>query len=202
MISKSIKLISSILIVGLLSACSSKQDTISYQDNGENVADKIDNTVDTEIDNKLSNIQTIQTKVLDEGVSKIGQKSYYNTVTSTIDGKTITLTSIHFGFGLYKMNDEMIEISKENSNEIAPIVNSNKNVKIKLEGNCDEWGNDEFNFALGLRRAKTVKDSLINNGINGSNIIVVSLGEGNPICTDQTESCWKKNRRVDHRFIK
>ncbi len=202
MISKSIKLISSILIIGLLTACSSKKDNISYQENKQNIADKIDNTIDTEIDSKLSNIQTIQTQVLDEGVSKLGHKSYYNTVTSTIDGKTITLTSIHFGFGLYKMNDEMIEISKENSKEIAPIINSNKNVKVKLEGNCDEWGNDEFNFALGLKRAKTVKDSLINNGINGSNLIILSLGEGNPICTDKTESCWKKNRRVDHRFIK
>ena len=192
------KLIGSMLIVGLLTACSSKEDNINYNDNLNDNA--IANKIDNNVDDKLSQIQTIKTNEINDDISKIGNKKYYNTVTSEINGKTITLTSIHFGFGLYKMNDEMIEISATNASLINPFI-KDTNVKVKLEGNCDEWGNDEFNFALGLKRAKTVKKSLINNGIPASKIIVLSLGEGNPICKDQTENCWKKNRRVDHRFL-
>jgi len=193
-----LKLISATLLIGLLTACSSKKDNISYNDNIN--SEKIDDKINNNVDDKLSKIQTIKTNVINNDVSKIGKNSYYNTVTSTINGQEVTLTSVHFAFGAYKMNDEMENITRKNSKLISPIL-SNSKARIKLEGNCDEWGNDEFNFALGLKRAKTVKDALVNNGINGSNIIVLSLGEGNPICKDQTASCWKKNRRVDHRFI-
>jgi len=197
-----LKLAIATLLIGLISGCSSKKDNISYNDNlnSKTINENIDDNINNNLDNKLSDIQTIKTKVIGESVSKIGNNSYYNTVTSTINGQDITLTSIHFAFGSYKMNDEMESISKDNAKLITPIFNNSK-ARIKLEGNCDEWGNDEFNFALGLKRAKTVKDTLVNNGIKGSNIIILSLGEGNPICKDQTASCWKKNRRVDHRFI-
>jgi len=197
-----LKLTSSVLLIGLLAACSSKKDNISYNDNlnNESISENIDDKINNNVDDKLSQIQTIKTKVINSAVSKIGKNSYYNTVTSTINGQDITLTSIHFAFGAYRMNDEMEKITMTNGKLISPIL-KNSEARIKLEGNCDEWGNDEFNFALGLKRAKTVKDTLVNNGIDGSNIIVLSLGEGNPICKDQTASCWKKNRRVDHRFI-
>ena len=197
-----LKLTVATLLIGLITGCSSKKDNISYNDNlnSETINENIDDKINNNLDNKLSDIQTIKTKVIGESVSKIGNNSYYNTVTSSINGQEVTLTSIHFAFGAYKMNDEMESITKSNAKLISPIFNNSK-ARIKLEGNCDEWGNDEFNFALGLKRAKTVKDSLVNNGIKGSNIIILSLGEGNPICKDQTASCWKKNRRVDHRFI-
>ena len=197
-----LKLTIATLLIGLIAGCSSKKDNISYNDNlnSETINENIDDKINNNLDNKLSDIQTIKTKVIGESVSKIGNNSYYNTVTSTINGQEVTLTSIHFAFGAYRMNEEMETITKNNSKLISPIFNNSK-ARIKLEGNCDEWGNDEFNFALGLKRAKTVKDTLVNNGIKGSNIIILSLGEGNPICKDQTASCWKKNRRVDHRFI-
>jgi len=74
--------------------------------------------------------------------------------------------------------------------------------KIKIEGNCDEFGTDEYNYALGLKRAKAVKDALVSRGVNGSKIVLVSLGESNPICATPSDACYAKNRRVDLRLIK
>jgi len=72
---------------------------------------------------------------------------------------------------------------------------------IKLEGNCDEWGTDEYNYALGLKRAKTAKDALVADGVDAQKIIMVSFGESNPICTQKNTTCWKMNRRVDYRLL-
>jgi len=69
--------------------------------------------------------------------------------------------------------------------------------KIRVEGNCDEFGTDEYNHALGLKRAKSVKQVLVSNGIPSSKIDVVSYGESNPVCTGTTPACHAKNRRVE-----
>jgi peptidoglycan-associated lipoprotein len=93
-------------------------------------------------------------------------------------------------------------IEKDNYSIINPVVSSDASVKIKLEGNTDEFGSDEYNVALGLKRARAVKNTLIGYGIPANKISLVSLGEGNPICGAKTESCYKKNRRVDHKLLK
>ncbi|WP_456451005.1 OmpA family protein, partial [Hydrogenimonas sp.] len=71
-----------------------------------------------------------------------------------------------------------------------------KDLTIKIEGNCDEWGTDEYNYALGLKRANTVRDALAVKGIEESRMVMVSYGESNPVCTEHTKECWAKNRRV------
>lgn len=71
---------------------------------------------------------------------------------------------------------------------------------IKLEGNCDEFGSDEYNFALGLKRANSVKSALVNSGISADAISMTSLGESNPVCLEKTKECWQKNRRVDFKL--
>ena len=69
--------------------------------------------------------------------------------------------------------------------------------KLRVEGNCDEFGTDEYNHALGLKRAKAVKQVLVSNGIPSSRIDVVSYGESNPVCTGTTPACHAKNRRAE-----
>ncbi|RMD52125.1 MAG: peptidoglycan-associated lipoprotein Pal [Nitrospirae bacterium] len=69
-------------------------------------------------------------------------------------------------------------------------------VKILLEGHCDERGTNEYNLALGERRAIAVKDYLVFSGISPDRIETVSYGEERPLCTEKTESCYQKNRRV------
>jgi len=103
-----------------------------------------------------------------------------------------SLNTVYFDFDEYAINDNNMEIITTNSNSL---LNSNEN--IKLEGNCDEWGSDEYNYALGLKRTKSVKDTLISLGVDESKISMVSYGESKPVCDEKTKSCWGKNRRVD-----
>ncbi|MBR8461888.1 OmpA family protein [Campylobacter sp. faydin G-105] len=74
-------------------------------------------------------------------------------------------------------------------------------LSVKVEGNCDEWGTDEYNYALGLKRAKSVKDALVRNGVNADRIAVVSFGESNPVCTDKTKVCDAENRRAEFKVL-
>ena len=67
--------------------------------------------------------------------------------------------------------------------------------RINVEGHCDERGSAAYNLALGSRRAQAVKDYLVNLGVAGSRIDVVSKGKEAPVCTDHNEACWQMNRR-------
>jgi peptidoglycan-associated lipoprotein len=64
-----------------------------------------------------------------------------------------------------------------------------------IEGHCDSRGSSEYNLALGARRADAVKSYLVNLGIQPSRLTTVSKGKEQPVCTDETESCWQQNRR-------
>ncbi|GAB3378528.1 peptidoglycan-associated lipoprotein Pal [Lysobacter fragariae] len=69
--------------------------------------------------------------------------------------------------------------------------------RMNLEGNADERGSREYNQGLGERRGNAVSSAVQANGGSGSQITVVSYGEERPTCTDSTEDCWAKNRRVE-----
>jgi peptidoglycan-associated lipoprotein len=69
--------------------------------------------------------------------------------------------------------------------------------KVRLEGNCDERGSDEYNLALGQRRADGVKKMLLVGGAKAEQIETVSYGEERPKLTCHEEKCWKENRRTD-----
>lgn len=119
-----------------------------------------------------------------------------NGVYVMLDGKKVFLGSVYFAFDKYDLSTEMRDVVKTNSALLSAY-----NGKIKVEGNCDEWGTDEYNYALGLKRAKAVKDALVADGIESSNISLISFGESNPVCEDKNKECWQKNRRADHRLL-
>ena len=68
---------------------------------------------------------------------------------------------------------------------------------VRLEGNCDERGSDEYNLTLGQRRADAVKSYLVNLGVAAGKLSTISYGEERPKCTEHNEECWQQNRRVD-----
>lgn len=67
--------------------------------------------------------------------------------------------------------------------------------KISIEGHCDERGTAEYNLGLGERRANAVKSYLVELGVPGDRIVIVSKGKESPFCTESNESCWQQNRR-------
>jgi peptidoglycan-associated lipoprotein len=108
------------------------------------------------------------------------------------------LPSIYFDFDKFEIQAAMQD-RVEAAAELGKTDASQYNVK--LEGNCDEWGSDEYNFALGLKRADAVKKAIVAQGIDASRISMVSFGESNPVCSDKTQECWAKNRRVDFKLL-
>ncbi len=111
-----------------------------------------------------------------------------------MNGSSDGMKSIFFDLGDYSISSQMQNVVSFNAN----ILNSKlSGGKVKLEGNCDEFGTDEYNYALGLKRAKAVQDGLVSQGINASQIVLVSFGESNPQCSEATDSCYAQNRRVD-----
>ena len=125
-----------------------------------------------------------------ENANGIDANGNYN---SSSDG----FRSVYFDFGDYAISSSM----EANMNTNIQVATSAGN-KIKIEGNCDEFGTDEYNYALGLKRAKAVKDSLVAQGITSSKMIMVSFGESSPVCQTPSDSCYDRNRRVDIRLVK
>jgi peptidoglycan-associated lipoprotein len=76
----------------------------------------------------------------------------------------------------------------------ADYLEANPNLLVLIEGHCDERGTNEYNLALGERRAKAAQNVLIANGIEASRITTISYGEERPSCTEKNETCWQKNR--------
>ena len=77
----------------------------------------------------------------------------------------------------------------------AQFLRQRASVRIQVEGHADERGTNEYNLALGNRRAKAVMDYLTSLGITADRISTVSKGEEQPVCTEHNEGCWSKNRR-------
>ena len=77
----------------------------------------------------------------------------------------------------------------------ADWLRENSDVTVTIEGHCDERGTNEYNLALGDRRAESVKAFLVNLGISASRLTTISYGEERPVCFDANEECWAKNRR-------
>ena len=110
------------------------------------------------------------------------------------------LSPVYFDFDKYNLTSDDVEILQDNTKMFNKNTGGSE-YSIKLEGNCDEWGSDEYNFALGLKRANSVKDELLNGGIAANRITLVSYGSSSPVCTDKTQECWSKNRRVDFKLL-
>jgi peptidoglycan-associated lipoprotein len=106
---------------------------------------------------------------------------------------TPPLFAIFFDFDDYTIRSDMWDRLRSN----AKYLLERKAVKIVLEGNCDERGTNEYNLALGMKRALEVKKALVRLGVEESRIEVVSFGEERPICFEPDESCYALNRRVD-----
>jgi len=106
---------------------------------------------------------------------------------------------IHFDFDKYNIREDQKPLVSED----ASLINSDmaKDFSVKLEGNCDEWGSDEYNYALGLKRAKSVKSALEALGVDGNRLMIISYGKTNPVCNEHTKACWAKNRRVEFKFL-
>ena len=108
---------------------------------------------------------------------------------------TSPLKEVYFDFDSFNLNEAARAILRTN----ADWIKANATVRVEIEGHCDERGTNEYNLALGAKRAQAAKDYLVTLGIAAARLSTISYGEELPVCREQTEDCWKMNRR--DRFV-
>lgn len=103
------------------------------------------------------------------------------------------LKSIYFEFASHSLLSDARATLEHN----AQLLRENRDWQIRIEGNCDERGSDEYNLALGNKRAEVAKNYLVDLGIDGRRMETISYGEEAPVATGWSEDSWAKNRRDD-----
>lgn len=177
---KKIGLLSFVVAAVLFTGCSQKtiETAPAKKAGSESSLDQIETTnVDTTVAQDRANI------------TSEGKGNYF-----IVNGKHQYIQTIYFAFDKYNLDEEQRGVAKENAQKLSSFDG-----RIKIEGNTDEWGTDEYNYALGLKRAKVVKDALVEDGIPAEKVSLVSFGESNPVCTDKNKQCWEKNRRSEYK---
>jgi peptidoglycan-associated lipoprotein len=106
--------------------------------------------------------------------------------------KAFLAENIHFESNSSILSEKAQRILKSK----ADYLRNNSDVKITVEGHCDERGTETYNNGLGKRRAESVKKSLVDQGISTDRLVTASYGERNPIALGHDEASWAKNRRV------
>ena len=107
--------------------------------------------------------------------------------------RTMLATLIHFDYDKANIRPEDASVLDQK----ASILQANPNVRIRISGHCDERGSDEYNLALGNRRAQAAKQYLVSHGIDASRIETQSWGEEKPLVDGHDESAWSQNRRAE-----
>jgi peptidoglycan-associated lipoprotein len=110
--------------------------------------------------------------------------------------ETNELDDIHFGFDQYSLSEEMKTILRKN----AEWLKKNPNIKVEIQGHCDERGTNNYNLGLGERRSLIAKKYLVALGLEEDRLFTISYGEEKPFCFESTKECWQNNRR-DHFMI-
>ncbi len=112
--------------------------------------------------------------------------------------KKLATIVVYFNFDKYNIRkDQWPKVEK-----LAKLIKDNpSNYTVRIEGNCDEWGTEEYNYALGLRRANSVKKALIQLGVDPKKLTVISYGKLNPVCTAHAKWCWRLNRRDNFTYL-
>ena len=102
------------------------------------------------------------------------------------------LKDIHFKFDQFDLDDNSRAVLQKN----AEYLKNNPNLHVEVQGHCDERGTNNYNIALGERRAHSTKKYLVAQGVNSTNVHVISYGEEKPFCFSSGEVCWQENRRA------
>lgn len=175
---KKVAFLSATVAMLILSGCSSKEPAIDATANGTSVG--------TNANGAESNSVIAPVSVANANDNAAGANG--------ANGSDGQLVSILFDYDKFDIRADM----QDSMTKDAGLLKGKS--AIKLEGNCDEFGSDEYNYALGLKRANSVKAALVNSGFNADSITMTSFGESNPVCLEKTKECWQKNRRVDFKL--
>jgi len=180
----------------LVTGCS-KQPTL---ENATETNQTAQNEVQTQADANMANAgeESVNTENANVETQNIGSAKVSVETDNQQFAKNLSNIVIHFDFDKYNIKaSEWPKVEK-----LAKLIKDNPaNYTVRIEGNCDEWGTEEYNYALGLKRANEVKKALIKLGVDPKKLTVISYGELNPVCTAHAKWCWKLNRRDNFTYL-
>jgi peptidoglycan-associated lipoprotein len=140
--------------------------------------------------------ETVETaEVPEEGIKSVGVDE------STLEELPVevvsNLSNIYFDF-----DSAFLQVqARDDLQKIGTWLSQNPDTKIRIEGNCDERGSEEYNLALGERRATSAKRYLVSLGIDPQRVMTISFGEENPTESGHNEEAWAKNRRDEFNIV-
>lgn len=119
--------------------------------------------------------------------------------TGIMEGRTSgPMVPVYFAFDSSKVEGEQVQRIETN----ADFIKKNPSISIRIEGNCDPRGTQEYNLALGERRAQAAKSYLVNLGVKAKQLTTVSFGEEKLLLFGHDEISWAQNRRDDFVIVK
>ncbi len=115
---------------------------------------------------------------------------------ATLNDRLARLEDALFDYDKATIRTDATTVLKDDVGVIRDILANYPSQKLVIEGHADERGSEEYNVALGDKRARAAEEFLTTMGIPDAQLTVISYGKDHPVCTDQTEACWQKNRRA------
>ncbi|MBB5142566.1 MULTISPECIES: peptidoglycan-associated lipoprotein Pal [Desulfovibrio] len=109
----------------------------------------------------------------------------------------ITDGRVYFAFNKFNVENQYKDMLKQKSD----LMKQYPSIRVRIEGNCDDRGTQEYNLALGERRARAAYEYLVMMGVNPNQLEMISYGKENPAVQGNNEAAWAKNRRDDFRVI-
>lgn len=103
----------------------------------------------------------------------------------------VHLEDIHFSFDQFDLDETSKQVLRNNAN----LLRDNPEMRVEIQGHCDERGTNNYNLGLGERRVMSTKKFLTALGIESHRLTTISYGEEKPFCFDNNDDCWRQNRR-------
>jgi peptidoglycan-associated lipoprotein len=113
-----------------------------------------------------------------------------------IDQLLARIEDAYFDYNQHTLRPDAIKALQTDSTDLRDILKDYPDYKLTIEGHCDERGSAQYNMALGEARAEAAKNYLVQVGIPGQQLGVISYGKEKPVCQEPGEACWQKNRRI------
>ena len=108
------------------------------------------------------------------------------------EAELLVLEDIFFDYDKFNIKDQYKAVLSQNAEALL----GNQDVKLLVEGHCDDRGTNEYNLALGEKRAKAIIDFYVTYGVDASRLSMISYGEEKPFAMGNNEESWAKNRRA------
>jgi len=115
---------------------------------------------------------------------------------ATLNERLAKLEDALFDYDKATIRQDATSALRDDVGVIRDILANYPSQKLLIEGHADERGSQEYNLALGDKRAQAAEEFLVTMGIPNAQLTIVSFGKDRPVCTDKTEDCWQRNRRA------